>query len=67
MDSTQILNLNNVKPNKLKLSDFDQGQTLGTGREIFKFFRVIWQSKNCKTKIVRKIFRYQNFKKSRDN
>ncbi len=33
MDSTQTLNLNNVKPNKLKLSDFDQGQTLGTGTQ----------------------------------
>ena len=42
MDSTQTLNLNNVKPNKLKLSDFDQGQTLGTGKEIFNFDRVFW-------------------------
>jgi hypothetical protein len=24
--------LSNVKPNKLKLSDFDMGQTLGTGK-----------------------------------
>ena len=32
MDLTQTLNLNNVKPTKLKLSDFDQGQTLGTGK-----------------------------------
>jgi len=32
MDLTQALNLNNVKPIKLKLSDYDQGQTLGTGK-----------------------------------
>jgi hypothetical protein len=35
MDLAQTFNLNNVKPNKMKLSDFDQGQTLGTGNQNF--------------------------------
>ena len=64
MDSTQILNLNNVKPNKLKLSDFDQGQTLGTGREIFKILGSFGRVKIARQKSSGKYFAIKILKKA---
>lgn len=64
MDLTQALNLNNVKPVKLKLSDYDQGQTLGTGIWLFYFLGSFGRVKIARQKSTGKYFAIKILKKA---
>ncbi len=50
----------NIVPKKLKLSDYELGQTLGTGN--FKLYRFIWQSQDCYLQNLKETLRNKNFK-----
>jgi serine/threonine protein kinase len=65
MESTkQTLNINSIKPTKLKLSDYEQGQTLGTGIKYIHKLGSFGRVKIAKQKSTGKYFAIKILKKA---